>query len=179
MPIPEAKYRPGDARQKGRKRLHYAGKTMAQLAPVVQKRGREKLLACKFILIFANTVSRFSLFMRNPNQLNTFRTRQDQLMQQELILIRITGEDRPGLTADFMAIMAKYEVDILDIGQADIHSTLSLGILIHTNEQTSGSVMKEVLFKAAERGVNVRFYPIEAEEYTEWVRAQEIGRAHV
>lgn len=73
--------------------------------------------------------------MRNPNQLNTFRTRQDQLMQQELILIRITGEDRPGLTADFMAIMAKYEVDILDIGQADIHSTLSLGILIHTNEQ--------------------------------------------
>ena len=38
-------------------------------------------------------------------------------MQQELILIRITGEDRPGLTADFMAIMAKYEVDILDIGQ--------------------------------------------------------------
>ena len=93
-------------------------------------------------------------------------------MQQELILIRITGEDRPGLTADFMAIMAKYEVDILDIGQADIHSTLSLGILIHTNEQTSGSVMKEVLFKAAERGVNVRFYPIESDEYADWVRAQ-------
>lgn len=172
MPIPEAKLRPGDARQKARKRAHYAGKTMGQLAPVVRKRGREKLLACKFILIFANTASRFSLSTRNTNQLNTFRTRQDQLMQQELILIRITGEDRPGLTADFMAIMAKYEVDILDIGQADIHSTLSLGILIHTNEQTSGSVMKEVLFKAAERGVNVRFYPIEAEEYTEWVRAQ-------
>ena len=43
-------------------------------------------------------------------------------MEQELILIRITGEDRPGLTAGFMAIMAKYDVDILDIGQADIHS---------------------------------------------------------
>ena len=49
-------------------------------------------------------------------------------MQQELILIRITGEDRPGIDCRFMAIMAKYEVDILDIGQADIHSTLSLGI---------------------------------------------------
>ena len=59
-------------------------------------------------------------------------------MEQELILIRITGEDRPGLTAGFMAIMAKYDVDILDIGQADIHSTLSLGILIRPSSATSG-----------------------------------------
>lgn len=93
-------------------------------------------------------------------------------MQQELILIRITGEDRPGLTASFMAIMAKYEVDILDIGQADIHSTLSLGILIRTKEEDSGRVMKEVLFKSSELGVNVGFYPIEESEYEGWVNAQ-------
>lgn len=93
-------------------------------------------------------------------------------MQQELILIRITGEDRPGLTASFMAIMAKYDVDILDIGQADIHSTLSLGILIRTDEEAGGRVMKEVLFKASELGVHVGFSPIEAEEYDEWVNAQ-------
>ena len=93
-------------------------------------------------------------------------------MQQELILIRITGEDRPGLTAGFMAIMAKYDVDILDIGQADIHSTLSLGILIQTPAATSGQVMKEVLFKATELNVNVRFYPIEENEYNHWVAAQ-------
>lgn len=93
-------------------------------------------------------------------------------MEQELILIRITGEDRPGLTAGFMAIMAKYDVDILDIGQADIHSTLSLGILIRTPSATSGQVMKEVLFKATELNVNVRFYPIEEDEYNHWVAAQ-------
>lgn len=93
-------------------------------------------------------------------------------MEQELILIRITGEDRPGLTAGFMAIMAKYDVDILDIGQADIHSTLSLGILIRTPAATSGQVMKEVLFKATELNVNVRFYPIEEDEYNHWVAAQ-------
>lgn len=93
-------------------------------------------------------------------------------MKQELILLRITGEDRPGLTASFMAIMAKYDVDILDIGQADIHSTLSLGILIRTEELVSGRVMKEVLFKASELGVNVGFSPIEDEEYDEWVGAQ-------
>lgn len=47
----------------------------------------------------------------------------------ELILIRISGLDRPGLTASITEILSGYDVDIMDIGQADIHSTLSLGIL--------------------------------------------------
>lgn len=46
-------------------------------------------------------------------------------MEQEQILVRITGQDRPGLTASIMGILAKYNAQILDIGQADIHSTLS------------------------------------------------------
>ena len=49
----------------------------------------------------------------------------------ELILIRVTGEDRPGLTASVTEILAKYDATILDIGQADIHNTLSLGLRIH------------------------------------------------
>jgi len=46
-------------------------------------------------------------------------------MVYEQILIRITGKDRIGLTAAFTGILAKYDAQILDIGQADIHSTLS------------------------------------------------------
>ena len=42
----------------------------------------------------------------------------------ELILINISGEDRPGLTSALTEILAKYEANILDIGQADIHHTL-------------------------------------------------------
>lgn len=90
----------------------------------------------------------------------------------ELILIRITGEDRPGLTASVTEILAKYDVTILDIGQADIHNTLSLGILFKTDEQHSGNVMKELLFKGSSLGVTIRFYPIPAEEYEEWVGMQ-------
>ena len=66
----------------------------------------------------------------------------------ELILINISGEDRPGLTSALTEILAKYEANILDIGQADIHHTLSLGILIKTNSGRSGDIMKELLFKA-------------------------------
>ena len=93
-------------------------------------------------------------------------------MAKELILIRITGEDRPGLTASIMSILARYDVTILDIGQADIHSTLSLGILIRVLEDNSGHVMKELLFKASELGVNIRFFPVDADDHEAWVKRQ-------
>ena len=60
----------------------------------------------------------------------------------------------------------------MDIGQADIHSTLSLGILFKCNKKDSGNVMKDLLFKASELGINIRFYPITADEYEEWVNMQ-------
>jgi len=90
----------------------------------------------------------------------------------ELILIRITGLDRPGLTASITETLSKYDVTILDIGQADIHSTLSLGILFKSLKQDSGNIMKELLFKASDLGVNIRFYPTSVEEYEEWVSRQ-------
>lgn len=90
----------------------------------------------------------------------------------ELILIRITGLDRPGLTASITEILARYDVTILDIGQADIHSTLSLGILFKSYENQSGNIMKELLFEASNIGVNIRFYPISTEEYENWVSLQ-------
>lgn len=95
-----------------------------------------------------------------------------QPLNTELILIRVTGEDRPGLTASVTEILAKYDATILDIGQADIHNTLSLGILCKTEEQHSGFIMKELLFKASSLGVTIRFYPITVKEYEDWVSMQ-------
>ena len=92
--------------------------------------------------------------------------------KEEQILISITGQDRPGLTASVMAILAQYGANVLDIGQADIHSTLSLGILIRISERSSGQVMKELLFKATELGVNIGFSPITDDEYEAWVDRQ-------
>ena len=93
-------------------------------------------------------------------------------MKEEQILIRITGQDRPGLTASIMEILALYDAHILDIGQADIHSTLSLGILIRIDNMHSGQVMKELLFKADELNVNIGFTPISDDEYESWVNRQ-------
>ncbi len=92
--------------------------------------------------------------------------------RKEQILIRIAGQDRVGLTTEVMSILANHDADILDIGQADIHSTLSLGILMRINEAVSGQVMKELLFKATELGVNIGFSPVTDDEYEQWVSRQ-------
>ncbi len=91
---------------------------------------------------------------------------------KEQILISITGKDRPGLTASAMGILARYQAQVLDIGQADIHNTLSLGILVRIGESQSGQMLKELLFKATELGVNIGFSPISDDEYEEWVGRQ-------
>lgn len=90
----------------------------------------------------------------------------------ELILINISGQDRPGVSSALTEILAKYEADVLDIGQADIHHTLSLGILFKTDSCRSGNIMKDLLFKASELGVNIRFSPVKLDDYEEWVGMQ-------
>lgn len=90
----------------------------------------------------------------------------------ELILINISGQDKPGVTAALTSILARFNAMVLDIGQADIHHTLSLGILFKTTPAESGDLMKDLLFKAYDMGVKIRFTPISTEEYEKWVGLQ-------
>ena len=90
----------------------------------------------------------------------------------EIILINISGEDKPGVTSALTEILARYDAFILDIGQADIHHTLSLGILFKTTGDKAGDIMKDLLFKAYELDVNIRFSPISEKEYNSWVGLQ-------
>ena len=92
--------------------------------------------------------------------------------KDEIILININGADRPGVTAALTEILAKNNAVILDIGQADIHNHLSLGILFQSTEGNSGDILKELLFKSYELDVNIRFNPITEQEYSKWVGMQ-------
>ena len=90
----------------------------------------------------------------------------------EIIQVNISGEDKPGMTSSLTEILARYDAFILDIGQANIHQSLTLGMLIKTTADKSGSIMKELLFKASELGVMIRFTPISEERYEAWVGRQ-------
>lgn len=90
----------------------------------------------------------------------------------EIIQVNISGEDKPGLTAALTGILAKYDASILDIGQANIHQSLTMGILFKTTTEQSGFIMKDLLFKASELGVQIRFTPVDEESYSAWVSRQ-------
>ena len=94
------------------------------------------------------------------------------MTNSEIILVTINGEDKPGVTAALTKVLAKHDAFILDIGQADIHRNLSLGILFKTKQHVGGDILKDLLFKAYELDTIIRFTPISNERYSNWVKMQ-------
>ena len=83
------------------------------------------------------------------------------MKSKEIILLNVNGPDKPGQTASLTNILMQYDVNILDIGQSVIHDDLNLGILFEVPEVAGSSpILKDILFKAYELGVQVRFKPI-------------------
>ena len=92
---------------------------------------------------------------------------------RELILFTLSGLDKPGLTSELTRLVSEAGIGILDIGQATIHDTLSLGLLLDFPPgSVSKPVVKDLLFKAHELGLSARFEPVELEAYEAWVGAQ-------
>jgi len=91
----------------------------------------------------------------------------------EIVLINVTGEDRPGVTKSLTRILADYGATILDIGQAVIHEFLTLGLLVEIPpDDQSGALLKDLLFRAHELEMKIKFTPISESDYSHWVDQQ-------
>ncbi len=94
----------------------------------------------------------------------------------DILLISISGEDQSGLTAGITAILAGYSVNVLDIGQAVIHATLSMGVLVEVPDNGDPAGMSEAVRNYAQsRGMQIRITTVSPDSYALWVDAQ--GRA--
>lgn len=94
-----------------------------------------------------------------------------------ILLISVSGRDRPGLTASLTEILAEHGIDILDIGQSVIHDTYALGVLIEVAEDTQASAaLKDLVFRAHELSLDLHFTPVSGDEYEEWVGHQQRRR---
>lgn len=92
---------------------------------------------------------------------------------REIILINVSGEDRPGVTRSLTTILAAYGATVLDIGQAVIHDLLSLGLLVEVpSGAASGPILKDLLFQAHELDMKIRFTPVTEADYENWVGQQ-------
>lgn len=91
----------------------------------------------------------------------------------EILLINVSGADKPGVTSTISELLARYDVNVLDVGQAVIHDTLTLGMVVEVpSGSESSAVLKDVLFACHELGMAVRFEPITDSQYEEWVGGQ-------
>lgn len=90
-----------------------------------------------------------------------------------ILLISISGQDQPGITAGVTAILAEYSASILDIGQSVIHSSLTMGMLAELPTSASvDDVTERVQAFADAQGVLARISAIGADSYGQWVEEQ-------
>jgi phosphoserine phosphatase len=91
----------------------------------------------------------------------------------EILLVTLSGDDHPGITAGVAAILAQHAVNVLDIGQAVIHDTLSMGVLIEVPADDDRQALRaDIKAYAAEHGLKARFDDVASERYQQWVNAQ-------
>ena len=126
--------------------------------------GPTQLLHCRWLKPIHAANNRYNARSKHKGDISTVR---------ELILITISGQDKPAVTTALTGVLSKYQADILDIGQAVIHDTLSLGMLADLPGNAELKViMQEVLVEMAQLAMQVRFHPISEESYLHWVGLQ-------
>jgi phosphoserine phosphatase len=89
------------------------------------------------------------------------------------ILLHFSGPDHPGLTSNLTRILADARACVLDIGQAVVHETLALGLLIELPAEADFAPLKAALIeKSQSLGLHVRFTPVTREALDHWLAAQ-------
>jgi phosphoserine phosphatase len=91
----------------------------------------------------------------------------------ETILIHFSGRDRPGLTAELTAILASFDTCVLDVGQAVVHETLSLGLLVEIPRGESFRGVQDALVaRSRELRLQVEFTSIAKADLDDWISSQ-------
>jgi phosphoserine phosphatase len=95
----------------------------------------------------------------------------------ERILLHFSGPDHVGLTSELTRILADARACVLDIGQAVVHETLALGLLVELPDGSDFVPLKSALSARAQAlGLHVRFTPISEAALDHWLAAQGMDR---
>ena len=95
----------------------------------------------------------------------------------ETVLLHFSGQDHPGQTAALTGILADFDACILDVGQAVVHETLALGLLIELPSGASFTPLQSALVSKAESlGLTIRFTPISSGALDHWLSLQDKDR---
>ena len=92
----------------------------------------------------------------------------------ELLLINASGQDQPGITRAITNVLARGGARVLDIGQAVIHDTLALGILVELRiaPDVRAQLLEQIQQATQPLGIQVRFQTVTPESYENWTDQQ-------
>jgi phosphoserine phosphatase len=92
---------------------------------------------------------------------------------KDILLINVSGEDKPGVTSTLTKLLSQFDVSVLDIGQAVIHDQLNLAILAAVPTKVEVAAVTEGLQSClAPLQMKAKFLPISEERYQNWVEQQ-------
>ena len=92
-------------------------------------------------------------------------------MTQKIYLLTISGENKPGMCTQITSVLADNSAEILDIGQAVIHDTLSLGLLIALECATDiHQVSKAIELALDHCDIRIKFNEVPSQDYSSWVQ---------
>lgn len=89
------------------------------------------------------------------------------------ILLHFSGPDHSGLTSELTRILADANACVLDIGQAVVHETLALGLLIELPKNSDFAPLQAALSQKAQAlGLHARFTSISNDALDHWLSLQ-------
>lgn len=91
-------------------------------------------------------------------------------MIEKIFLLTISGENKPGMCTQITSVLANNDAEILDIGQAVIHDTLSLGLLIGISENRDVTKLVSTIEQALKHcDIRIKTVEISEQDYSHWV----------
>lgn len=79
--------------------------------------------------------------------------------KRDFVMVTVSGQDQPGITAAFSRILVDNNVEIVDIEQASLQDFLGLSFLLDMSgaKQSKDSVLKDLLFEANRLHLTLNF----------------------
>jgi len=96
--------------------------------------------------------------------------------RQVFLLTLKAVRSMPGQSSAIMETLGRNDIVILDIGQAEIHETLAIAMMVEVPSDPGMTVLKDLVFKSHELGMTVDFTPISNPDYERWVLAEKKPR---
>jgi len=94
----------------------------------------------------------------------------------EIVLVTVSGADRPGLTSAFTILLADAGATLLDIGQAVVHSSLTFGLMVRVDTDRIAGITDAAQTLAERAGVNVNVTVVTPDMYDKWIDRQKHQR---